>query len=220
MLTTGILLDSRNFTDSPGLSSQNALLTQLLTKKGSTDFVVNTHSIHGHVSGGKLDQQLKQGAKGEPIRPGIELALEKALKNDSSFVVWSSMPFGSQPDLQINMATLPTAEPWTPYNTHLYTAEQQQAFWSVGPPHPRTMPWDQDYLIYKFSPREKCYPTATQAIHLNRMFVMTISKQSSKLNSDLAPGRVFYQRLTFNSGRGSPKTTRCQAMKLSAATLT
>ncbi|KAH3879833.1 hypothetical protein DPMN_003740 [Dreissena polymorpha] len=32
----------------------------------------------------------------------------------------------------------------------------------------------QDYLIYKgpyphkFSPREKCYPTATQAIHLNR----------------------------------------------------
>ncbi|KAH3897614.1 hypothetical protein DPMN_021806 [Dreissena polymorpha] len=75
MLTTGILLDSRNFTDSPGSSSQvsklaeeNALLTQLLTKKGSTDFVVNTHSIHGHASGGKFDQQLKQGAKGEPIR--------------------------------------------------------------------------------------------------------------------------------------------------------
>ncbi|KAH3895213.1 hypothetical protein DPMN_019373 [Dreissena polymorpha] len=75
MLTTGILLDSRNFTDSPGLSSQvsklskeNALLKQLRTKKGSTDFVVNTQSIHGHASGGKFDQQLKQGAKGEPIR--------------------------------------------------------------------------------------------------------------------------------------------------------
>ncbi|KAH3856412.1 hypothetical protein DPMN_099000, partial [Dreissena polymorpha] len=91
-LTTGILLDSRNFTDSPGLSSQ----------KGSTYFVVNTQSIHGHASGGKFDQQLKQDAKGEPIRPGIESALEKALKNDSSFVLWSSMPFGSQPDLQFN----------------------------------------------------------------------------------------------------------------------
>ncbi|KAH3895631.1 hypothetical protein DPMN_019796 [Dreissena polymorpha] len=146
----------------------------------------------------------------------------------------------------------------------------------------------QDYLIYKgpyphkFSPREKCYPIATQAIHLNRMFILTISKQSLKLNSDLAPGRVFYQSLTFDSGpsvscvtteakdeapqreievttvrhadiaasfsiatsaaavakaattptiqqsavpllssfkcRGSPKTTWCQAMKLSAAT--
>ncbi|KAH3774632.1 hypothetical protein DPMN_176014 [Dreissena polymorpha] len=114
------------------------------------------------------------------------------------------------------------------------------------------------------------------------MFILTISKQSSKLNSDLATGRVFYQSLMFNSGpsvscvtteakdevpqreievttvrhadiaasvsiatyaaakaattptiqqstvpllssfkcRGLPKTTRCQAMKLSAATLT
>ncbi|KAH3721682.1 hypothetical protein DPMN_064629 [Dreissena polymorpha] len=86
MLTTGILLDSRYFTDSPG----------------STYFVVNTQSIHGHASGGKFDQQLKQDAKGEPIRPGMESALEKALKNDSSFVLWSSMPFGSQPDLQFN----------------------------------------------------------------------------------------------------------------------
>ncbi|XP_052260937.1 uncharacterized protein LOC127865082 [Dreissena polymorpha] len=65
----------------------------------------------------------------------------------------------------------------------------------------------QDYLIYKgpyphkFSPREKCYPIATQAIHLNRMFILTISKQSLKLNSDLAPGRVFYQSLTFDSGK-------------------
>ncbi|KAH3895959.1 hypothetical protein DPMN_020128 [Dreissena polymorpha] len=35
-----------------------------------------------------------------PKQPGIESALEKALKNDSSFVVWSSMPFGSQPDVR------------------------------------------------------------------------------------------------------------------------
>ncbi|KAH3895474.1 hypothetical protein DPMN_019639 [Dreissena polymorpha] len=34
----------------------------------------------------------------KPRRPRIELMQEKALKNISSFVVWSSTPFDSQPE--------------------------------------------------------------------------------------------------------------------------
>ncbi|KAH3862384.1 hypothetical protein DPMN_025350 [Dreissena polymorpha] len=33
-------------------------------------------------------------------QPRIELILDQALKNDRSFVVWSSMPFDSQPDIR------------------------------------------------------------------------------------------------------------------------
>ncbi|KAH3874046.1 hypothetical protein DPMN_037287 [Dreissena polymorpha] len=68
--------------------------TSMLTQKGSNDFAVNSEhdtSMLTQKGSNDLDHS-------EPKRPHIELMQEKALKNNSSFVVWSSTPFDSQPE--------------------------------------------------------------------------------------------------------------------------
>ncbi|KAH3692919.1 hypothetical protein DPMN_193255 [Dreissena polymorpha] len=46
----------------------------------------------------------------KPKWPRIELMLEKALKNDSSCVVWYSMPFDSHPDVSFSKHYKPTRQ--------------------------------------------------------------------------------------------------------------
>ncbi|KAH3780877.1 hypothetical protein DPMN_158702 [Dreissena polymorpha] len=68
--------------------------TSLLTQKGRRDFAVNSeHDTSMLTQKGSNDLD-----NSKPKRPRIELMQEKALKNNSSFVVWSNTPFDSQPE--------------------------------------------------------------------------------------------------------------------------
>ncbi|KAH3703895.1 hypothetical protein DPMN_078947 [Dreissena polymorpha] len=61
--------------------------TSLLTQKGSYDFAVNSeHDTSMLTQKGSYDLD-----HSEPKRPRIDLMQEKALKNNSSFVVWSTI---------------------------------------------------------------------------------------------------------------------------------
>ncbi|KAH3781925.1 hypothetical protein DPMN_159834 [Dreissena polymorpha] len=88
----------------------NVILTQLLTKK----LCMNTHStmntsgvVQTQILPNNINTVLKvypswfvtSTSHSKTKQPRIELTQDKALKNDSSFVVWSSMPFDSNPTL-------------------------------------------------------------------------------------------------------------------------
>ncbi|KAH3897872.1 hypothetical protein DPMN_022068 [Dreissena polymorpha] len=68
--------------------------TSLLTQKGSSDFAVNSE----HDTSMLTQKGSKDLVHSKPKRPRIKLMQEKALENNSSFVVWSSTPFDSQPE--------------------------------------------------------------------------------------------------------------------------
>ncbi|KAH3856434.1 hypothetical protein DPMN_099022 [Dreissena polymorpha] len=82
----GILLDGLNLRDS-------------VQTKGSTNFVVKSQAWYIPGACLRWEFHLQQGAKGEPIRPHIDSTIKKALKNDSSFDVSSSLLFDSQPNV-------------------------------------------------------------------------------------------------------------------------
>ncbi|KAH3856459.1 hypothetical protein DPMN_099047 [Dreissena polymorpha] len=85
----GILLDGLNLRDS-------------VQTKGSTNFVVKSQAWYIPGACLRWEFHLQQGAIGEPIRtkqPHIDSTIKKALKNDSSFDVSSSLLFDSQPNV-------------------------------------------------------------------------------------------------------------------------